>query len=94
MTWKSISNRQLFLVSEDKNDRQINIELKSLRGYYVICFKLASDKQEPLSVSMMHSSQQRPIIATTQDQYLLSVPKPLIFEMYNPTNRSVAIEVF
>lgn len=47
-----------------------------------------------MHVSMMHSSQHRPIIANHNSEYLMAVPEPLTFELYNPSNRVVMIEVF
>lgn len=37
-TWSAVAGQ--FILSEDKSERQINLELKSATGYYLICMTL------------------------------------------------------
>lgn len=89
-------NNNSLVLQEKRNKEDINVELKSLRGYYLVCMTLY-DEKEPANVTIMHSYNVNLRFVMAYSDNLMSnsdTEGPVLIEMYNPTKESVMVEVF
>lgn len=82
-----------YVIGADKNKENLNVELKSVRGYYYFCLLLLSDNY-PLNATVVHSENIGTRYITPNSVNLMNSNKddpPTTIEMYNPKRHPVLV---
>ena len=95
-TWIECQREGSLVIKENRNKEDLNIEMKSLRGYYLICMTVY-DEKKPQNVTVMHSYNVNFRFVMAYSDNLMSnadTEQAVLLEMYNPTSESVLVELF